>query len=488
STLALLGYDEQNSEGGRILKYSTPSSMMTLPPEFAEQISFFSTAFGKPSWRKAQLLLLAAILCPGSRTVCNLLRTVGLHQQKAFHKYHRFLSKAKWSARHLSVLLLKRLIDTFLDANEDLVFGLDETLERRWGHKIAKRGIYRDAVRSSASHFVKCSGLRWMSLMLLSQLPWLEAGGVPPSRCWALPVLTALCPSQGYYQQRSQPRAHKRLTDWARQLIGWLARHTRHLSRRVYLVGDGSYATYELLDYGRRSGVELIVRMRLDARLFAFPPRRRVKGRPGPAPKVGKRLLSMQKRLTDRRIKWHRVAFTSWYGGGSKQMLVSQGQGIWYKPGEPAVPLQWVLLKDPDGVLEPVLLGCTDLNLSFQQVVIYFLRRWQVEVSLEEVRRHLGVETQRQHSEMAIERSTPVLLALFSVVCLLANVLHEHEPLKPLTTAWYSKRHVSFSDALTQVRMRIWQHNDLTTSALDGQVGSSPPGYCWLYQMITAAA
>ena len=163
---------------------------MTLPPEFVEQISYLSTGFGKPSWRKAQLLLLGAILCPASRTICNLLRTVGLSQEKAFHKYHRFLSRAKWRTQDLATLLLNRLVDAFVPPEEDLVFGIDETIERRWGAKISKRGLYRDPVRTSASHFVKCSGLRWMSLMLLTQLPWLEAG-----RCWALWVSPILVDS-----------------------------------------------------------------------------------------------------------------------------------------------------------------------------------------------------------------------------------------------------------------------------------------------------
>ena len=165
--------------------------MLTLPPGFQRTISVFSTAFRKDVWPKAQLLLTGAIVCPGSRTVCNLLRSVGLQRERCFPKFHRVLSLDKWSAKWLSGVVLELLVHAFTAPGEALVFGMDDTIERRWGRRISKRGIYRDPVRSSKSHFVKCSGLRWLSLMLLTHLPWLEAGVY-----WALPVLTALCPSQ----------------------------------------------------------------------------------------------------------------------------------------------------------------------------------------------------------------------------------------------------------------------------------------------------
>ena len=271
--------------------------MLRLPSEFQSVISAFSVAFRSRVWDKGQVLLLGAICCPGSRTICNLLRTVGLAQEKRFHKYHRFLSTDKWSGLKLSSILLRLLIDAFISKDEPLVFGIDESIERRWGAKIKKRGIYRDPVRSSASHFVKCSGLRWMSLMLLTQLPWLS------STSWALPVLTALCPSERYWKNRSEPKAHKKLMDWASQIIGWLARYAKPLGRPVFLAADGTYATYELMGKAQDYDVGLIARMRLDARLFHFPPPP-VKGKRGPKPKMGKRMLPMDKRVTDKRVKW----------------------------------------------------------------------------------------------------------------------------------------------------------------------------------------
>ncbi|MCB0562732.1 MAG: transposase, partial [Phaeodactylibacter sp.] len=123
--------------------------MLTLPPGFQRTISDFSTAFRKDVWPKALLLIAGAIICPGSRTVCNLLRSVGLQAERCFPKYHRLLSQDKWSAKRLSGVLLKLLVAAFAGPGEALVFGFDDTIERRWGAKIKKRGIYRDPVRSS---------------------------------------------------------------------------------------------------------------------------------------------------------------------------------------------------------------------------------------------------------------------------------------------------------------------------------------------------
>ena len=144
--------------------------MIELPAGFQKTISYFSFAFRKDVWQKVQVLLIGAIICPGSRTVCNVLRSVGLQWEKNFPKYHRVLSQDKWSALELSKVLLRLVIHTFVPKGEAIVLGMDDTIERRWGRKISKRGIYRDPVRSSKSHFVKCSGLRWLSLMVLTSL------------------------------------------------------------------------------------------------------------------------------------------------------------------------------------------------------------------------------------------------------------------------------------------------------------------------------
>ena len=183
--------------------------MLRLPTRFATVILSFASLFFQRSWCHAEVLLIGAILAPGKRTVTSLLRISGLCRERRFVNYHRVLNRAVWSSRSASRLLLSQLISAFAPSGP-VVLGIDDTIERRRGKRIAAKGIYRDPVRSSHGHFVKASGLRWLSLMLLAPVPW--AG-----RIWALPFLTALAPSERGCRERG--RRHKKLTDWARQLV-----------------------------------------------------------------------------------------------------------------------------------------------------------------------------------------------------------------------------------------------------------------------------
>jgi hypothetical protein len=454
--------------------------MINLPTGFQVTISYFSFSFRKEVWVKVQILLLGAIICPGSRTVCNILRSVGLRWERNFPKYHRVLSQDKWSAFQLSKVLFLLVIQTFVPKGEAIILGMDDTIERRWGRKITKRGIYRDPIRSSKSHFVKCSGLRWLSLMVLTSLPWLQAGV-----CWALPVLTVLCPSKRYYAK--QGKSVKKLTTWAHQIISWLGRNCKDLQRSVYLAVDGSFATLELMMNAQQNQIGLIARMKFNARLYDLPPKVYPKGKRGPKPPVGKRLLSMEKRLTDKRIKWTSVTFSEWYGNKQKQMLITSGVAIWRKSNTLLLQVKWVLLKDPEGKLEPVLLACSDFEISVENMVKFFVRRWRVEVTFAEVRRHLGVETQRQWSDLAIERTTPCLMALFSIVCLLANSLNNCHSIQPNHTAWYKKKGVTFSDVLAAVRLEILQKSNLLISHKNSLINSCSNKFKTLCFLLTQA-
>jgi hypothetical protein len=202
---------------------------------------------------------------------------LGLAEFKHFQNYHRVLNRAHWSPHQAARLLLGRLLDVFLPSGT-VVVALDDTLERRRGKKIAARGIYRDAVRSSHSHFVKASGLRWLCLMLITEIPF-------AARRWALPILTVLAPSQRYNTERGRP--HKKLTDWGRQMLLQLARWLP--DRQIVCLADSSFAVIELLA-AVREHLTMITRLRLDAALHAPPPAHRA-GQRGPRAKKGKRLM-----------------------------------------------------------------------------------------------------------------------------------------------------------------------------------------------------
>ncbi len=206
-----------------------------------------------------------------------------------------------------------------------------------------------------------------------------------------------------------------------------------------------------------------ITRLRLDAALYEPAPAR-IPGRPGRNRKKGKRLPTLKEVLEDPATEWQKIKLSQWYGHKEKVMEIATATAVWYHSGKPVVPLRWVLLRDPEGKLAPTALLSTDLELSAEKIVTYFVRRWSIEVTFEEVRAHLGVETQRQYSDKAIERTTPVLLGLFAIITLLANSLHKQGKLQIATSAWYKKEKPTFSDAIAAVRRLLWNKVDISTS------------------------
>ncbi len=218
----------------------------------------------------------------------------------------------------------------------------------------------------------------------------------------------------------------------------------------------------------------MVTRLRLDARLFAPPPPRtpRTIGRPRV---VGERLPTLARRLDDRRTRWRRLVVAGWYGGGDRRVEACSGTALWHHPGLPVVPLRWVLVRDPLGEFRPQAFLCTDLDAETAEILSWFVRRWATEVTFREVRDHLGVETQRQWSDRAIARTTPCLLALFSIVALLATRLDRHARLRVSATAWYRKRRPTFSDTLAAVRRQIWTEQGLSTSRQSAETAKLRP-------------
>ena len=419
--------------------------MLTLPDAIVAVLFPFAALFTNPTWQKVQLLLVGTILTPGQRTVAAALRVMGRSDQRDYARYHEVLNRAVWSSRQVARVLLVLLLQSLDHGDGPLIFGIDETLERRRGSKIRARGIYRDAVRSSRHQLVKASGLRWISLMWLGHVPW--AG-----RHWALPVLTVLAPSSRYHQQ--QGRRHKKVTDWARQMVMQLRRWLPH--RSLVLVGDNSYAVLDLLHccQSLREPVTLIARLRLDAALYAPAPPRQP-GQNGRPPLKGERRPSLKTLLDQEHVAWT-VAAVAWYDGTTRIVELTSQTAIWYRSGKPAVPLRWVLVRDPQGAFDPQALLCTDPSGDPTQILQWFVLRWQLEVTFQEVRTHLGVETQRQWSDLAIARTTPILLGLFSWTTLAAHVLQEHHPITQRRAAWYDKPSPTFVDAIALARRHLW--------------------------------
>ncbi len=437
--------------------------MGVLPSEIVRVLRVFEDVFSERIWDWVQVLVVGAILAPGQRTVAAVLRVMGLSGERQFQNYHRVLNRARWSSRELSRRLLVELVETFVPADGPVVVGLDETIERRRGAKIAAKGIYRDPVRSSKRHFVKTSGLRWISMQLLAEIPW--AG-----RIWGLPFLTVLAPSERYNQTHG--RRHKTVPEWGRQLIRQLRRWLP--DRTLVVVADSTYAVLELLADATRlpRPVTVVTRLRLDAALYdPAPPRERgTRGRPRVK---GERQPTLATRLLDPDTVWETLT-VPWYGVRTARIDVATGTARWYHPGQPPVDLRWVLLRDPAGQFDPQALLSTDPTVPPAQIIAWFVARWPLEVTFHEVRAHLGVETQRQWSDLAILRTTPTLLGLFSLVTLCAQARLDGQPLPVRQAAWYAKASPTFSDTLAFVRQQLWPVTVFSTSPSSDDVVEIP--------------
>ena len=390
--------------------------MPTLPVELSPLIVEFAPLFSKPVWKHAKVLLVGAILAIGKRTVTSCLRVTGKSHEKLFQNYHRVLNRARWSALDGSRILLRILVRTFAPGGE-LVIGIDDTIERRRGTKIKAKGIYRDPVRSSQSHFVK--GERTPVVVLDA-----PGGDSLGEMCLGLAVSDSALPV-GALLHWSKKRRHQRLTDRAWQVIQLIVRWLP--DRDLVFLGDGSFAVLDLLFLvSTTPRADLITRLRLDAQLYHLAPeaQTRTDGRPRVK---GARRPSPQQILNDRRTRWTKLEVENWYGETKREIEIYTETAIWYCTRYLPVPIRWVLIRDPLGKFEPQALVSTNLDHTAMQILTWFVRRWRMEVTFEEARAHVGIESQRQWSDPAIARTTPVLFGLYSMVTLIADQLIKNE-------------------------------------------------------------
>ncbi len=423
-----------------------------LPPVIVTILSPFLQMFSAPAWKKAKILCVGGILCIGARRITSILRVMGLNAERRFEQYHRFLNRDRWNPL-LGAKILLGLLIALIPSSWPNLFVLDETVERRKGKKIKAKGCYRDAVRSTEKLVVKCFGLKWLSLCLLIPLPWSK-------RPWALPFLTFL----QYPKKYDEARHHKHRTTIDYAVMG-VRLITRWLSKKAWtLLGDGGFASVELAEECKKRNGTLISRLRLDARVYEFPSPP-IPGKRGRKPIKGKRIPSFKSMLEDKDLQWTE-AQVNWYGGEKKTMQYVSGINLLYKTGRKPLPVRWVLLRDPQGKALSVPLFSSSTEQSPEAIIEQFVFRFSIEVTFEDLRAHLGVETQRQWSEKAIVRTTPLLMGLFSLICLIAHRLRDSFPFVVRSTAWYSKgpEEATFSDIIAYVRRYCWANKYLVNS------------------------
>jgi hypothetical protein len=395
--------------------------------------------------------MVGTILAKGRRTVTGALRAVGHRQSTDWAKYHHVLNRARWSGLQVSRLLLVLLVTTWCPTDQ-VTIAVDETLERRWGPQIHKRGHWRDSLASSRQVNVSSSGLRWLVFALVVNVPWTPYA-------LALPFLSVLLTTPKVSAQLGH--RHKTLAQVTGQVVIWLRR--TFPGRAIHLIGDGAYAVIALGHVCQRHQVTLLAPLRLDARLFE-PPMRPVGKRRGRPSVVGARLPTLAQVAVQPTTRWHR-SLVPWYGGGHTIVDWTTGTALWYSTGTPPLPIRWVLVRDPHGQRPLRAFFSTDPAQPATSIIADFVHRWPLEVTFEEVRAHLGLETQRQWSDLAIERTTPALLGLFSLIVLFIHALYPSGVLPLEQTAWYSKTHATFHDLLALVRRRLWQHYLFQTDA-----------------------
>ena len=266
-----------------------------MPCELFQLLIAFAPLFSKPVFRHVQVLIQGALLSPASRTVASALRVMGKSDEKNFQNYHRVLNRDEWSCLSAAAILLKLLVKVFVPFGT-IIIGMDDTIERRRGEQIKAKGIYRDPVRSSHSHFVKASGLRWLCFMLLVEVRFAK-------KVWALPFLSVLCPSERFDQERGVK--HRKLTDRARQGLLLMARWL--VGRRIVVVADSSFAALDLLSAVREK-ITVVTRLRMDAALYepAVEREKGQKGRPRNFATSGSRSPDQMGESFNPRVVWSR--------------------------------------------------------------------------------------------------------------------------------------------------------------------------------------
>ncbi len=394
------------------------------------------------------------MLAQGRRTVTAALRASGNEQAGNWSLFHQVLNRARWSPLAVSRQLLLLIVETFVPAGASVDLVIDETLERRWGSKISKRGHYRDSALSSRKQSVSSPGLRWIVMAVVVSLPWTK-------QRWALPFLCVLATTPEISERLG--KRHKTVGMWAHQMISLVRRWLPY--RSIKLMGDTAYSILELGLHANGQQVTLITTGRLDAVLHEPPPERtkHTMGRPRV---VGKRQPALEKVLQAPQTLWLKLTL-DWYGQGKRTLEICTGTALWYRYGCDPLPICWVLTRDPAGKHPPKAIFSTDLTQTAEQIILDFMKRWSLEVTFEESRAHLGIETQRQWSDLAIERSTPLLFGLYSLVVLFGQAGHPDGQIPVAQAAWYHKQTATFRDVLAVIRRDLWGPETFPTSLTD---------------------
>lgn len=413
--------------------------MDSIPPAALPLLLHLAPAFTEPTFRRAVVLLGAALLTTGRRTVSNLLRTAGILAPGDPSSYRRVLSEASWSSLRLAAALTRFVVLHFAPDGPLALVG-DDTVDEHRGKKVYGKARHRDPIRSSHSYTTYRYGHKWVVVALLVRLPG-------TTRPWALPVLVVLYRSPKDNQQRG--RRHQTPAELVqlqlRLLLRWLP------ARTFVFAGDSGYGSHALAAFAQRQGgrLTLVSRLAADANLYEPPPPYAGKGRPRVK---GAKLPSPAEVVATAARTRLEVA---WYGGGRRTVEVVTGVGHWYKSGAGLVALRWVYVHDRTGTHRDDYLYSTDVALTAPQIIEAYTGRWNIETTFQEARAYLGLETTRGWCRRTVVRAAPCLFGLYTVVAVWDAALRSHRG-AAAGVGWANKAGRTFSDAITAVRRWLW--------------------------------
>ena len=411
--------------------------------------SKFSKELTNPTYENLSVLLRGAILSNGPRTTTECLRNAWPWVTRHFSSYENVLSRSAMNERRMAKILFEMVLQ-LVPKESAVELVVDETVIRRYGPYVYGVSVHRDGVRSTRSNYRMTPGNMWVVFAIAVKLPFLE-------NVIALPILSTLyiSPKPGICKRSGvDDRKHRTQTELAKLMMLTVVRWAP--DRQFRLIGDAWYATHALADLmndksRKCPNCTLVSRFKMDARLHEEPGEYTGFGRPRI---IGKRLPNPLQMMSAEDVNWDMVE-VDWYGGKQRNFMLLSDTGLWYRCSQGATWVRWVVVRDPNGKRKDEIFFTTDRTLSPAGIVECYVRRWSIEVTFEETRRHLGIETLRNRSQNAVLRSVPMLFALFSLIVTWFALFKNENGDYINRTPWYEKKHITFSDMMKAARFDI---------------------------------
>lgn len=425
--------------------------MFPIPAAAEPLVRAIRTAdvFTAPTFGRFIQLMMGLIVTMGRRTVSRALVLIQPQIDGHWSNYHRLYSSAKYSLWTLAAVLVRQVVALL---PKDVVIELvaDDTVDGKDGDQVWAKSAHRDAARSTHSKTAIKFGHKWLVMCVLVRLDGWE-------RPWALPILCGMCLSPKVAAQLG--RRPKTPAQLARQLLMQLMRWLP--GRKFILTGDFQVVTHETIVFAQRHAdrVTVVGRLRGDANFYAAPANSNRRCRGGGRAKKGRKVAAPARQIKKLNPQTRELA---WYGGKRRQLRYVSQQALWYNKHVGSVtPIRWVgVLGDAEQDLEDAFFFCSDVTMDAARIIELYARRWNIEVTFEEARASLGLETTRHWCEQSVLRVTPILLGLFSAVALIWQQLPQ--PRKCVCwsqTPCYTKQHITFADALAAVRRELWEQS-----------------------------